>query len=761
MWLGSWRGSLLTRYGAYTRLVGVVIVLLGALLGPLLAQPAIAPTEFNPIVAENRLPGSDHWRLGRPGFAIADDVNGQIKGYGSQTSVNRGGNLVLHVSVSPPQSYTIDVFRIGWYAGHGGRLIQHIGPLPGTKQASCPREGATGLIACNWTPSITLQVPRFWATGIYMALLTNSQNFQSYVPFVVRDDQASADLLYKQPVNTYQAYNNYPDDRQVGKSLYEHNSYGAITLAGTARAVKVSFDRPYAGNGAGQFFEWEYFLVRWLERNGYDVAYTTDVDFHTDPNSLKRFKGVVFAGHDEYWSKQMFDAAASARDAGVNLAFFGADAGDWQARYEASSSGASNRVLVCYRDAALDPEPDAALKTVWWRNPPLNRPPQALVGVQLRYVLSTNAPLIVTHTDSWAYTNTGFRDGDAVPGIVGYEVDSSMPDFLLPESLDNSYTLLSASPVTDQFGLSGVSNSSLYRAHGGGWVFATGTMSWSWALDPERNYDPRLAQLGANILDRFVTGEPPTGATQPSPTPYLQSVLADRPLGYWPLDDRRQPLARDLSANHRTGIVLGGIGPAAVGSHSDGSGGVALPSLPPVGDFTIDGWTRLEDPNWNSDVSYDNTLYGASEHVRLLVRPGAPTNINTSGYFGVWLDKTEYALQPLHDGVDDTGQWVYWAMVRRGGTLTVYRNGGQVAQRTDLPAGALANISGSIFAQGDTLRFRGMLSDVAVYGSALSVDDIRQRSIIGRPLHPAISAGASSGDHRPGGAQQDQQVVGE
>ena len=62
-------------------------------------------------------------------------------------------------------------------------------------------------------------------------------------------DGRPAPYLFQQAVTTYQAYNNYPDDNLTGKSLYTINSNGALTVSGEKRAVKVSFDRPYAGDG--------------------------------------------------------------------------------------------------------------------------------------------------------------------------------------------------------------------------------------------------------------------------------------------------------------------------------------------------------------------------------------------------------------------------------------------------------------------------------------------------------------------------------
>ena len=50
------------------------------------------------------------------------------------------------------------------------------------------------------------------------------------------------------------------------------------------------------------FFYAEYPLVRWLERNGYDVSYTSCIDTDRRPAELRKHKVFVSSGHDEYWS---------------------------------------------------------------------------------------------------------------------------------------------------------------------------------------------------------------------------------------------------------------------------------------------------------------------------------------------------------------------------------------------------------------------------------------------------------------------------
>jgi hypothetical protein len=477
-----------------------------------LIVPLIPAWGQNPIVVENQNLGSTNWNLSNSG----SDAVGQIKGYASAASINKGESITFFVSVNPAQTFTIDVYRLGWYGGAGGRLMQHVDALQGTQQETCPTDPTLGTIVCAWNPSFTLAVPDPWTSGIFVAVLTNPAGFQNYIVFVVRDDSRTADLLYQLGVNTLQAYNNWPNDNKTGKSLYDYNSFGAKTITGTARAAKVSFDRPYRDDGSGGLFYWQLWdlhLIHWLEKNGYDVAYSTDLDTHLNGSRLLSFKGFISAGHDEYWSKPMYDNVQAARDNGVNLAFFGANAIYWQVRYEPSAAGVPNRILVCYKDPSIDPV-QGSTTTVQWRDPLLNRPEQALMGVQFSDENgSQNFPYVVTNSSSWVYGNTDFTDGSSVPGIVGYEWDRFDSNYPPPPAVAGSWTLLGNSATVTDAGSADSSNSSIYQAQSGAWVFATGTMSWSSGLSASGLADPRIQQATTNVLNRFITGASTTSFT--------------------------------------------------------------------------------------------------------------------------------------------------------------------------------------------------------------------------------------------------------
>src|SRR5437870_3459376 len=201
------------------------------------APVSVTVVNASPIVLENRQPGSGNWQMLLSGFQPADDTVKQIKGYASATSVNLGESITFYVTVTPAQQYTMDVYRMGWYQGLLGRLMQSIPPLQGVTQPDCPVDTVTGLIECDWTAGYTLTVPPSWTSGVFMVQLTNAQGYQNYITFVVRDDARVADIMFQQAVATYQAYNNYPHDTTgpgtgTGKSLYDFNSYGANTVSG-------------------------------------------------------------------------------------------------------------------------------------------------------------------------------------------------------------------------------------------------------------------------------------------------------------------------------------------------------------------------------------------------------------------------------------------------------------------------------------------------------------------------------------------------
>ncbi|MBN8531913.1 MAG: MFS transporter [Alphaproteobacteria bacterium] len=60
-----------------------------------------------------------------------------------------GQTLTIHVSTNPVRRFTIDIFRMGYYGGTGGRHITRLGPFPGAVQDD-PPIGPNRLRECRW-----------------------------------------------------------------------------------------------------------------------------------------------------------------------------------------------------------------------------------------------------------------------------------------------------------------------------------------------------------------------------------------------------------------------------------------------------------------------------------------------------------------------------------------------------------------------------------------------------------------------------------
>lgn len=460
-------------------------------------------SELNPIQVENQLPGTTKWQLSKPAPYDKKTFHyPQIEGYAWSTSAEAGEEVQFSVSTLAP-SFRVDVYRLGWYQGKGGRFITSIRTVPGHAYTFSPPDPQTGLVNANWPVAFTLTPAINWVTGLYLVKLTSSRGYQSYIPLVIRSSRKS-DFAFIHAVNTDEAYNTWG-----GTSLYDDLT-GSLRWQ---RAFKVSFDRPFQQNvGAGQILWWEYPMVRWLERNGYDVSYFSDVDIQDNANALQNYHALLIVGHSEYWSEQMYDRVEAAVNNGVNLAVFAANTFYWQIRYELHNSAVTalpERILVCYKDWTRDPlyGKDNQAVTVQFRQFPLNKPEQEILGSMYASYWPTDQgafPWVVTDASSWVFTGTGLKDGDSLKGLVGYEYDRVFSEFPKPAGL----TILSASPVVDVNKLHDIANATIYTAPGGAQVFNAATIEWSWGLDSYESANPGLVnkaaqRITANILQKF------------------------------------------------------------------------------------------------------------------------------------------------------------------------------------------------------------------------------------------------------------------
>lgn len=441
--------------------------------------------DVNPIVRENAHEGTSGW-WGKHAPAHA------IEAYTSHCSLHPGEALELHVSTRPSARYRVEVYRLGWYGGKGARLMTRYprdGDLRGlAREVPLPRPGPH-IDSAAWPVTDTILLGSDWVSGVYLArlVLTSGEHagLDAFAPFVLRASRQAprADILVQQPVTTAQAYNNWG-----GKSLYTSNS------SDQQAAVKVSFDRPYAAwselvVNARWPFVWDYHLLRYLEREGFHVAYTTDIDTHREPWSLLGHRLLMTSGHDEYWTREMRDAFEDRLRAGVNLACMGANTCYWQIRLEDDE-----RTMVEYRWRAQDPESDRALKTELFRNLQPRRPECQLWGVQYQDGLGKpgeprDYQLVPGCLDHPWMRGTGFEHPATLKGLVGYEWDAIQEGAQPPKAtvfFHYEHELSNADLLA-------------WRHPSGAQVFAAGSLQLAWGLD-----DWAWPGYGDERLQRFV-----------------------------------------------------------------------------------------------------------------------------------------------------------------------------------------------------------------------------------------------------------------
>jgi hypothetical protein len=462
------------------------------------------------VQRENEKPGTRDWMLKNTRIDPTSKYRcPSIEGYCSRTSVRAGESISFHVSTNPASAFTLDIYRMGFYGGDGGRLVRSYEPINGTTQPD-PPVGEKRVRECRWEPSVQITIPRDWLSGVYLGKLTSlREELQSYVIFIVRDDRR-ADFIFQCSDNTWQAYNRWPSQF----ALYDNGEHQWWWGGG----VKVSFDRPYGkycqildaplSTGSGEWFLWEYPFAYWLESHGYDVTYISNLDTHSDPRGLLRAKGFLSVGHDEYYSMEMFNHVKSAINAGVNVGFFSGNAVCGRVLFAPDARGQARRVFE--RVGVFGPPGGTfefeAMNTLAHEHPYANE----LIGAHSTGPVTGGADWVCAAPDHWMFANTGMKKGDGIPGLVGWEWHGD------PARIPGLEVVATAPTQSAPGKLNGGQfTATIYPGPRKSFVFNAGTCWWADGLSAPPGYlrpavytspkgpDFRAQQITRNILDRM------------------------------------------------------------------------------------------------------------------------------------------------------------------------------------------------------------------------------------------------------------------
>ncbi len=481
------------------------------------ARPALnTKTARNAIQAENALEGSRDWQLTRVRVNQGQYRTSLIEGYCSHQSIAAGDTLTVYVSADPPERYRLDVYRLGYYGGAGARHVAELGPFSASTQPT-PQPANKRLCECRWEPGVEIKIPQDWLSGVYLGKLTtlpegNNPYWQSYVIFIVRD-QRPADLLFQCSDNTWQAYNRWPNN----ESLYTHPG-GAHHPD-----VAVSFDRPYGkycqifdhplSIGSGEFLLWEFPLCYWLEQHGYDVTYCSNSDV-LDPQNVARSKCFLSVGHDEYWDLRQYQTIQQAIAAGVNVLWLSANSVYMVSPFSAAANGRANRVIE--RVGSYGPLREDELKAYAQHFGPLMAAApdeRDIIGARTIVPFNGGGDFVCTRPDHWIYAKTGMKQGEVVPGLIGWEFHGE------PDLARAGLEVVAEGTAWSGGTRPGHWTATIFSGPKENFVFNAATIYWSQALASPPGHilpyshfsrphgpDARVQQITANLLHRAIGG---------------------------------------------------------------------------------------------------------------------------------------------------------------------------------------------------------------------------------------------------------------
>ena len=478
----STTGAVLSSLSASLTLIAPPAVMPAPTTQPVRPVADGCPQSWPTVAQENASVGSSDWVIPENGTGSA------LEAYLSATSASCGDQVTLKVSSGRPVSVT--AYRMGWYAGLGGRAVWSRKDVATVQQPAFTLDASSGVTAESWTPTLTVDVTADWTPGTYL-LRVSDGTLATYAPLTVRDDTGTKhDYLLQQATATWQAYNVYG-----GYSFYRPKAAGSAALHS---------DRPYAeGQGSGQFLSLEQGLVFFMESQGYDVTYWTNEDLDRLGAELPERAGtLVMPGHDEYFSTNMRSSVQHAIAAGTNVVNFGANTAYRRITYTADR-----------RSWSID-RSGGDLSTRWMALGDAYSS-QALLGAE--YVCAVSAGDMTTGT-SWMFD--GITPGTFVPGFLAGEIDRVRPTLYqhpgLGIPLAGSATCrTSTSPsdvqVTTYSSPSGarVFNGSTF-AYG---CFVGGVCSPTWQVSAVPDASRRVAsQVVRNVLS-WASGDPAPTAT--------------------------------------------------------------------------------------------------------------------------------------------------------------------------------------------------------------------------------------------------------
>ena len=416
----------------------------------------------------------------------------------------------------------------------------------------------------GWEPDVEWQVPAAVPSGAYALRLDAGDSARDYVPFFVvpRPGEATAEVAFLAPTNTYYAYANERLEDSLGPdfqpaytadqdrydymaanrllSMYDCHADGSGVCYSSRLRPNLTM-RPghyMRSNGIPHLFSGDLHLVDWLEHEGYRHDVLTDEALHFDGAALlDGYRVVITGSHPEYWSEQMLDALDEYLAGGGRLMYLGGNGFYWVTAFDPERPHVIEIRRTPGTTRAWEASPgEYHLSSTGepgglWRH--RGRAPQKMLGVGFTAQgFDRNAPYYINPEldprAAFVFDGIDISDGKIGDhpslvlrhGAAGFELDRA--DHVLGTPLG---TLVVASTRNTDFSDSyqhvveeimmsnsrqGATVNELVRSDMvivpyplGGAVFSVGSISWCGGLSVD-GYTSDVSVITRNVLDAFL-----------------------------------------------------------------------------------------------------------------------------------------------------------------------------------------------------------------------------------------------------------------
>ena len=338
------------RIGAYGQKGKASSFLDGDIAYPAIYSRALEPDE---IIARYRAAGLKNFR--DEGLIARWPLNEEKGRFIRDTSGNGFNGEIINLGTWMIGGPSFDGSRISRYADYDPRKDPERGH--GLRLAS------DDLYDCGWEVNHEYSVPKNAKSGIHAAWFEFELNGISHrypVTFIVNKAAKAkkAPLAVLCSTSTWRAYSgsyfarNVPlDDRfwptggqtndpsnPTGYNMYRDHRSGQ-----PAYQVGLRMPWPVAGPDIryskgdvdySHLMRGERFTHVWLEKQGYDFDVYTSLDLHRDPDLLNGYKAFIINGHDEYWSKEMYEGVDRYLGKGGSVAVLSGNTMFWRITYD-------------------------------------------------------------------------------------------------------------------------------------------------------------------------------------------------------------------------------------------------------------------------------------------------------------------------------------------------------------------------------------------------------------------------------------------